>query len=234
MSDETHEPVPVAAPEGEHSEKKKRKKKEKIRSAWISFVGRIIAQVLGAGATIFLGMYVVGKYSTARTAAVTPASAQNQTVVRRIAGTSVNAIAVLPLQNFSGDPAQDYVADSMTEAVIADLAQVEGLKVISRTSSMHYKGERKPLPQVARELAVDYIVEGSIVKAGEKLRITAQLIDAVRDEHVWARNYERDIRDMLALQSEVAGAIAREIAIAIPRARRAPDEPVAAPATYEQ
>jgi TolB-like protein len=99
----------------------------------------------------------------------------------------------------------------MTEALIADLAQVKGLRVISRTSSMYYKGRQKPLPVVARELDVDFIIEGSVVRAGERVRISAQLIDARRDEHLWARNYDRTVRNVLALQSEVAAAVVREV-----------------------
>jgi serine/threonine protein kinase/tetratricopeptide (TPR) repeat protein len=125
----------------------------------------------------------------------------------------IESIAVLPLENISGDPEQEYFADGMTEALIAELGQIGSLRVISRTSVMMYKGAKKPLPQIAKELNVDAVIEGSVLRAGDKVRITAQLIGAVPERHLWARSYERDLQDVLTLQSEVAGAIAREIEI---------------------
>ncbi len=127
----------------------------------------------------------------------------------------IESIAVLPLENLSRDPEQDYFADGMTEALISDLAQIRALRVISRTSVMQYKGARKPLPEIARELNVDAVVEGSVQRAGDRVRITAQLIHAPTDKHLWAQSYERDLRDVLALQGEVAQEIAREIKIAV-------------------
>ncbi len=108
-----------------------------------------------------------------------------------------HAIAVLPLQNLSGDPSQDYFADSMTEELIADLGQVSASRVISRTSMMTYKGTTKTLPQIARELGVDTVVEGSVLRQGNQVRITAQLIDARTDHHLWARSYVRNLNDVL-------------------------------------
>lgn len=125
----------------------------------------------------------------------------------------IESIAVLPLANLSGDPNQEYFADGMTEALISNLAQIGSLKVISRTSVMQYKGARKPLPQIAKELGVDAVVEGSVQRAGDRVKITAQLIHAVTDAHLWAKDYERDLRDVLTLQNEVARAIANEIRI---------------------
>ena len=127
----------------------------------------------------------------------------------------IRALAVLPLANLSRDPEQDYFVDGMTEALIAELAQVGALRVISRTSAMHYKGTTKTAPEIARELGVDGIVEGSVMRAGERVRITAQLIDAATDRHLWARAYERDLRDVLHLQGEVARAIADEIQVTL-------------------
>ncbi len=124
---------------------------------------------------------------------------------------SIRSLAVMPLTNFSGDPSQDYFADGMTEALITDLAQIKSIKVISRTSVMHYKGTQKTLKEIAGELKVDGIVEGSIIRSGDRIRITAQLIQAASDQHLWAESYERDAHDILALQSEVAGAVARKI-----------------------
>ncbi len=127
----------------------------------------------------------------------------------------VTSIAVLPLENLSGDPAQDYFSDGMTEELIACLAQVRALRIISRTSVMRYKGQRRAIPEIARELNVDAIVEGSVRRAGERVRITAQLIDATTERHLWAKSYERDLKDLLALQGEVAAAIVDEIQVSV-------------------
>ena len=122
------------------------------------------------------------------------------------------SIVVLPLENLSADPEQEYFSDGMTDALITDLARIRALRVISRTSALSYKRAKKPLPQIARELGVDYVVEGT-VRAGARVRITAQLIAARAERHVWAESYERDLRDILALQREVASAIAREVRV---------------------
>ena len=140
---------------------------------------------------------------------------------RRRPAVRIRALAVLPLTNVSGDPEQDYFADGMTEALIAELAQIHALRVISRTSAMHYKASRKPLPEIARELGVDGIIEGSVMRAGDRVRITAELVHAVTDRHLWARSYERDLRDVLQLQSEVARAIAEEIEVTLTPQERA-------------
>ena len=132
---------------------------------------------------------------------------------RKAAVGSIKAIVVLPLANLSRDPEQDYFAEGMTEALITDLAQIGALRVISRTSAMRYKGTDKPLPDIARELNVDALVEGSVLRVGDRVRITAQLIHAATDQHLWAKSYERDLRDVLALQSEVARAIAEEVQV---------------------
>ncbi len=126
---------------------------------------------------------------------------------------AIDSIAVLPLENMSGDPEQEYFADGMTDALIADLAKISALRVISRTSAMQYKGSEKSLPEIARELNVDAIVEGSVVRSGDRVRVTAQLIHAPADRHLWAESYEREIRDVLDLQGELARAIAEEIRI---------------------
>jgi TolB-like protein len=128
-------------------------------------------------------------------------------------GAKISSIAILPLENLSGDPSQDYFADGITEELIADLGQISALRVISRTSAMTYKGTKKTLPKIARELGVDAIVEGSVVRERNQVRITAQLIDARTDDHIWAHNYVRDLTSVLALQGEVAQAIADEISI---------------------
>jgi len=120
---------------------------------------------------------------------------------------------VLPLENLSGDVSQNYFADGMTDELITDLAQISALRVISRTSVMVYKGARKPLPQIARELSVDAVVEGTVLRSGDRVRITAQLIEASTDKHLWSQSYEGDLRDTLTLQKKVASAIADQIRI---------------------
>jgi TolB-like protein/Flp pilus assembly protein TadD len=127
----------------------------------------------------------------------------------------IQAIAVLPLENLSGDPSQDYFADGMTETLITSLAKIRALRVISRTSAMQYKGVRKSLPQIARELNVDAVIEGSVLREGERVRITTQLIHAAIDQHLWAESYERDFRDILSLQSEIARQVASKIKVII-------------------
>jgi serine/threonine protein kinase/tetratricopeptide (TPR) repeat protein len=125
----------------------------------------------------------------------------------------VRSLAVLPLDDLSGDPEQAWFADGMTDALISSLARISALKVISRSSVMQYKGVRKPLPETANELGVDAVVEGSVLRAGNRVRITAQLIDAMRDRLLWGDSYEHDLGDVLALQSRVARAIAERIEI---------------------
>ena len=125
----------------------------------------------------------------------------------------IRSLAVLPLENLSGDASQNYFADGMTDELITDLAQISALRVISRTSVMVYKGARKPLPQIARELNVDAVVEGTVLRSGDQVRITAQLIEASTDKHLWSQSYEGELRDTLALQSRVASAIADQIRI---------------------
>jgi eukaryotic-like serine/threonine-protein kinase len=125
----------------------------------------------------------------------------------------IESIAVLPLANLSGDPEQEYFADGMTEALISDLARIGALRVVSRRSAMRYKGAQQSLPEIARELGVDAVVEGSVHRVGDRVRITAELIEAVSDRHLWAERYERDMRDVLGIQSEVAQAIAREVQV---------------------
>jgi TolB-like protein len=124
---------------------------------------------------------------------------------------TIGSIAVLPLENLSGDPEQEYFAEGMTEALILTLAQIDAFRVASRTSVMRFKGTRAPLPEIARALQVDGVVEGTVARFGSRVRITAQLIDAATDRHLWARSYERELSDVLALQGEVARAIAEEI-----------------------
>jgi len=135
---------------------------------------------------------------------------------------SLNSIAVLPLKNLSGISTQEYLSDGMTEALISNLAQIEALeRVISSTSVMQYKDTTKPLPEIARELGVDAVVEGSVMVSEQRVRVNVQLIEARTDRNIWSNSYERDLRDILALQSELARAIAREIKIVVTPAEQA-------------
>ena len=132
----------------------------------------------------------------------------------------IRSLAVLPLENLSGDPEQEYFADGMTDTLIGDLAKIGGLSVISRTSVMHYKGQRKPLlKEIARELNVEGILEGTVMRAGDRVRISTQLIDARTDQHIWSERYDRELSDVLALQSDVARAVAEQV-----RLELTPDE----------
>jgi TolB-like protein/DNA-binding winged helix-turn-helix (wHTH) protein len=124
---------------------------------------------------------------------------------------TIHSLAVLPLQNLSADPAQEYFSDGMTDALITDLAQIDSVKVISRTSSMQYKDTKKSLTEIARELNVDGIIEGTVQRSGDRVRITAQLIHAPSDKHLWANSYERDMRDVFALERDVTEDIARQV-----------------------
>jgi TolB-like protein len=149
-----------------------------------------IATLIFAAALIAAMIFVVGR-----------------SLFRRNAAQGISSIAVLPLENLSHDPEQDYFADGMTEELITDLSKINALRVISRTSVMQYKGVHKPLPQIAKELNVDAVVEGSVLRSGNRVRITAQLIHPPNDQHLWADSYDRDLSDVLTLQTEVAQAM---------------------------
>lgn len=150
--------------------------------------------------------------------------------------TRIRSLAVLPLENLSPNPEEEYFADGMTDALITTLAQIGVLRVISRTSVMQYKGARKPLPEIAGELKVDAVIEGTVLRSGNRVRITAQLIHAATDTHLWAKSYESDLRDILALQSDVARTVAQEIQLQLTpqeKARLAGPSPPVDPGAYE-
>lgn len=132
---------------------------------------------------------------------------------RSVPSPAIRSLAVLPLESLSSDPSQEYFADGMTDELITDLGQISALRVISRTSIMQYKGVRKPLPQIARELNVDAVIEGTVLRSGDQVRITAQLIRASDDRHLWSHSYEGELRDALGLQNKVASAIVAQIQI---------------------
>ena len=165
---------------------------------WTSRPGRWI--VAGAGLSILLGIFAAFDLGGLR---------------GRLAGSGapgpIRSLAVLPFENLSADPAEEYLVDGMTDEVITDLARLGGLTVISRTSVMTYKGAKKRLPEIGRELHVDAVIEGSVLKAGDRLRITAQLIAVPADKHLWAQSYERNSADILAMQDDVAADILRNV-----------------------
>ena len=171
---------------------------------------RRVPLVLAGGAVVLAALLL--ELSTGGLSALWP---------ERAAPLRIRSIAVLPLVNLSGDSTQEYFADGMTDALIAGLGRISGLRVISRTSAMHYKGTRATLPEIARQLDVDAVVEGAVLRAGPRVRITAQLVEASTDRHLWAETYEGDMRDVLALQDKVARAITDEVRTTL----SPPDEP---------
>jgi TolB-like protein/Tfp pilus assembly protein PilF len=166
-------------------------------SAWSRYLGRIASAKWRIGVTVGAAMIILG-----------PVFSSWSTRRRIQADRPVLSLAVLPLQNLSGNPNEEYFADGMTDALITELAHTPNLRVVSRTSVMQDKGKKKPLRQIASELGVDAVVEGSIVRSGDRVRVTAQLIDARNDRHLWAQSFEEPVIDVLALQDEIVHQIA--------------------------
>jgi TolB-like protein len=219
------EPSISSLPDETPEEAREAKKREKVRAAWISFAGRIVAQVVGAMVTVALTLVVVQKVQLQQqpapqadlTAATTRSPEAASTAPGPMAGPmpvpaarAEPVIAVLPLDDYSSSPKQHAFADGMMEALIAQLARNQAVRVISRTSSLRYRGSGKTLPAIARELGATLVVEGSIARDGGRIRVTAQLIDAATDIHVWAGTYDRHGED-LTVQAELAAAIARDM-----------------------
>jgi TolB-like protein/tetratricopeptide (TPR) repeat protein len=173
------------------------------RKGWIG----AIAVAAGVGVALLAGALLVRQFGSGRTRPAVPASRAE-----------IKSLAVLPLENLSQDPAQEYFADGMTDELIARLSKISALRVISRTSAMRYKGSKKSLPEIARDLQVDAVVEGSVLRSGGRVRINARLIDAT-ERQMWTAGYDRELSDVLSIQSDVASAIAREI-----RVKVAPEE----------
>ena len=148
---------------------------------------------------------------------------------------TIRSLAVLPLENLSHDPEQEYFADGMTDTLITNLSKIDTLRVVSRTSVMQYKGTKKTLPEIARELNIDGVIEGSVMRSGTRVRITAQLLQARTDRHVWADTYDRDLGDVLRLQSEVAQAVAQQVRIQLTPEQQARlrSAPAVNPRAYE-
>src|SRR5882757_9524203 len=150
------------------------------------------------------------------------------------APSEIKSLAVLPLENLTGDPSQDYFVDGMTDALITEFAQVQGLKVISRTSAMHYRGTKKTLPEIARELNVDAVVEGTVARSGDQVKITAKLIRASTDAHLWAGSYARVQSDILRLQAEVAREVTHQISDQlVPAGNKVESKPQVNPKAYD-
>jgi TolB-like protein len=221
MNDAPLPPAPPSDPGVASGDDKSDKKRKKVRSAWISFVGRIVAQFVGSAATITLGLLLLHKYQPAAKVQASNTSEQTRTVRTDVRAANERSVAVLPLLNLSSNPGQQYVADSMTEILTADLAQIPQLRVLSRTSATNTDTQKRSVPDIAATLGVRYVLEGSVAQADGKVRITAQLIDASRDEHVWARRYDRPARNILDIQDEVAAAIVHDLATAVVNADEA-------------
>jgi TolB-like protein/DNA-binding winged helix-turn-helix (wHTH) protein/Tfp pilus assembly protein PilF len=157
-----------------------------------------VLSVAAVAAAVFAGIWVAGQPGTS-------------------GPPRVESLAVLPLENLSGDADQEFLADAVTDALITELGKIDAVRVVSRTSIVRYKGVRKALPDIGRELRVDAVVEGSVVRSGNRIRITAQLVHAASDRHLWAQAFERDMHDVLALYTDVSEAIAKEIHARIDR-----------------
>jgi TolB-like protein len=191
-------------------------KKRKVRSSWISFIGRIVAQVIGAVASIFLFLTFIQPGPASSAAAIDGGTDTTRSFrPATVRDPKHVTIAVLPLANHSGDANQDFLANGMTQALIADLAQIKQLHVISRTSVRAYDGSNKSLPQIADELGADVIVEGALVRVGDQLRVSVQLIDGARDHHLWTGTYDRVLNDILSIERELSAEIAGQIRAAL-------------------
>ena len=190
------------------------KKKDQVRSAWISFAGRIVAQIIGALATVAFGLLAFGAKHQSVSPAGTAASITGPSGVGPVIGpvrvSGRTMVAVLPLDDYSqGTP--DHFVDAMTDAIVTDLSQAGQIHVMSRTSSTQFKSQQVPMSRLATDLGVDFVVAGSVTRVGDRVRITAQLVDARTDAHAWAHTYDRTATNPLALQAEVAGLIAHDV-----------------------
>jgi TolB-like protein/tetratricopeptide (TPR) repeat protein/DNA-binding winged helix-turn-helix (wHTH) protein len=166
-----------------------------VRRLAVRFHGRA-TQAAAAAVVLLLFLGAIGYWSSQRRSLLRP---------------QFKTIAVLPLQNYSGDPQQEYLVDGMTDSVIADLGKIKDLRVISRTSVTPYKNSRKSMREIASDLHADAVIEGSVARSADRVRVTVQLIDAARDQHLWSESYEREMKDIFALQSQVAQAIAEQV-----------------------
>jgi TolB-like protein/Flp pilus assembly protein TadD len=170
-----------------------------------------MAWALGAVLVVAIGTAAIVWYQRTRQQPAVPVTSK----------TEISALAVLPLANLSGDPGQEYFVEGMQEALITELSKISALRVISRTSTLRYKGTDRLLPQIAKELGVDAVMEGSVLKSGSRLRVTAQLIQVNPERHLWADNFDRDVTDILYLTSDVAQTVARQIKVVLTPAEEA-------------
>ena len=170
-----------------------------VRPRVPSWIAILVAAVVGVGVVSFLSIRSARTWRTARSQPLA----------------QISALAVIPLENLSHDPEQEFFADGMTDELITNLAKISQARVVSRTSVMHYKGSRKTLREIAQELNVDAVVEGTVQRSGNRVRITAQLIQASTDSHLWAESYQQDLSGILDLQKNVATDIARQVNIIV-------------------
>jgi TolB-like protein len=200
-------------------DKSAKKRKKKVRSVWISFVGRIVAQFVGSAATIVLGLLLLQKYQPSGKATTTSHGVSTQTQVADSATRLTTftshpvddfALAVLPLSTYTADASREFVADAMTDVLTAEVAKLPGLRVVSRTSAIHVRKEHS-VADISSALGVRYVIEGSVAQADGHMRISVQLIDALRDQHMWSGRYDRPTRDLLNAQEQIATTIAREV-----------------------
>jgi TolB-like protein len=205
--------VAETAPAGE---RKVHKKRNKVRSAWISFVGRIIAQFVGSAATIVLGLMLLQKYQPVATGSTT-ANAADKTVAAQATlrrQVQEHSLAVLPLRSFSRERVDTDIADSMTDVVTSALADIPGLRVVPRTTS-YSAAETRPSPPTRESFGARYVLEGSVTHADDRFRVIVRLVDTMLDEQVWTGRYDRPVRNMFRMQDEVAVELVRDVRAAI-------------------
>jgi TolB-like protein len=183
---------------------KRAKRKAKIRSAWISFAGRIVAQIVGAAATVVFALVVLHREPSAHGV---------------VSAKGAPIVAVLPFHVYAATPAYDHVADAMTDLLVTDLAAGNELRVASTTSTLRYRTNTPSVPEIAKQLGVSHIVEGSIAIDHGRARVNAQLVDASSDQHVWAKSFDVSLDDTLAVQQDAAERIAGEVRHALARAK---------------
>ncbi len=162
-----------------------------------------------------LGRYVIASLVVLATLGMAIAYSRFRNRPSAVHSSAIHSLAVLPMKNLSGDPNQEYLAEGMTEALIGRLANIHNLRVISRTSVMQFKDTHLSVPQIAGTLRVDALVEGSVIRDGDRIRVTAQLIRGASDDHFWSETYDRELRDVLALESDVAQSIATKVEVTV-------------------
>lgn len=184
---------------------KLRRRKDKVRAAWIGFTGRILAQLVGACATVWLGLHFV-QHGRLQTPPPAPAP-----VNRPLVADDRPSVVVLPFANVSGDESQAYLAEAVTDALITELTRSCGVRVVSKTTAVSYADGHAPMATLAADLGITYVVEGAVVRSGNHVRVTTQVIDARADAHVWGRTHDERVTDPIALQDRVARVAAPEV-----------------------